>query len=155
MKINKKNLKRMIAHMKTVPQEMLRMEDYRTGGADHKTNACDTPACVIGHCAVLSGNKVDRYDDGAIDFTGWSLRFLNFDNHCSDNQEAIWAWMFASHWQEVDNSVEGAILRMQYILDHEAVPDNFNWEEFNPIDCDKYWHPYMDLINSDSNGENN
>jgi hypothetical protein len=106
--MNKENLKLMVEHIRTIPQEMFDMSDYRNGQA--KTPECDSVGCVLGHCTVLDPSPLPRKGFGSsIDFHAWSDGFTGLIGN-------EWGWCFSGGWIGTDNTPEGAALRIEWLL---------------------------------------
>lgn len=115
--MNKENLQRMADHIRTIPQEMFGMGDYRTG--DRTTAECDSVGCILGHCTVLETGEFPRFTSGSIDFTAWEESFTG----TSDDE---WNWCFSDNWSETDNTPEGAALRIEWLIKN-GLPED--WEQ--------------------------
>lgn len=105
--MNKENLQRMADHIRTIPQEMFGMSDYRTG--DRHTAECDSVGCVLGHCTVLETGELPRYLNRSIDFIAWEESFTG-------TTQEEWEWCFSDNWSETDNTPEGAALRIEWLI---------------------------------------
>ena len=116
--MNKENLQRMADHIRTVPQEMFDMSVYRQG--DHNSIECGSVGCVIGHCIHLAPQLI-RKSYGNVDFTSWSERYTEID--CSSDE---WLFCFCGEWVNVDNTPEGAALRIEWLINNGLPGD---WED--------------------------
>ena len=106
----------MADHIRTIPQGVFDMEDYRKG--QHIKPECDSVGCAVGHCPVLdpNPNEIPRLEDGCIDYMEWSMAFTGLN-------DAEWLWCFDPGWRETDNKPEGAALRIEWILNHGLPED--------------------------------
>ena len=117
--MNKENLQRMADYIRTIPQEKFNMVAWRDG--DTNKHECDSVGCVVGHCTVL--DKIENIPFtslGSIDFTRWSEDFTGIYTR------EEWNWCFSDEWHEVDNTPEGAALRIEWLLE-KGLPED--WEE--------------------------
>jgi hypothetical protein len=119
--MNRENLQKMADHIRTIPQEVFAMNYYRSNTTiDQRDTECNSVGCVIGHSITLAPNMVVRYPDQSIDFEEWSEEFTGIE---SSNNE--WDWLFSSGWHGVDNSPEGAALRIEWFLKN-GLPEDWN-----------------------------
>jgi hypothetical protein len=114
--MNRENLQKMADYIRTIPQDRFDMWTYRHG--QEKTAECDSVACIIGHCTKLDAEPLPVGANGNIDFETWCDRFTELD---SDN---CWIWCFNGRWKYVDNTSEGAALRIEWLLKH-GLPENW------------------------------
>jgi hypothetical protein len=123
--MNKENLQKAITYMKTVPQELINMSNYKTI-TDNLNHKCGSTGCVIGHCSVLDTEPLPKFDEGGnINFAQWSEDWFGLNLYGSD---LIWDFMFSSNWS---NYKEQIIKRMEYVLNNGAIPEEWcmgNWE---------------------------
>lgn len=117
--MNKENLQLMADHIKTIDPELFDMDIYRRG--DTEFAECNSIGCVIRHCAVLEEGELPRLPNGGIDFSHWSYKFTGL--HTMDVE---WEWCFGSSWSQHDNSIEGAVNRIEYLVNNESVPEGFD-----------------------------
>jgi len=76
--------------------------------------SCGAVACVLGHAtSIVEPAKGDK-DWDSYGERVFGLRFCDIE----------WEWLFSSEWSEYDNSLEGAVFRIDYYLKH-GVPDMF------------------------------
>ncbi len=109
--MNIANLQKMIKHLKTIDKDKFDMGTYRED-ASYNTIKCTTVGCIIGHCVILDNNiKEFIVIGGTIDFTGWSEKFTGI-NMVSYK----WGYLFSSLWETVDNTIEGAIRRLEKVI---------------------------------------
>jgi hypothetical protein len=115
--MNRENLGRMAAHIRTIPKEMFDMYSFRRGQSE--TPECDSVGCVIGHCTVLDPEPLPRDVFGHIAFVTWSYGFTGL----TDDE---WGWCFSGGWSGTDNTTEGAALRIEWLLKNGLPKD---WRE--------------------------
>ena len=119
--MNRENLGRMPAHIRTIPQAMFDMDRWRTG--DAFVPECESVGCVIGHCTILDPKPLPMWSNG-IDFEVWSEQFTGMEAFSDD-----WNWCFAYNWAQVDNTPEGAARRIEWLLDKGLPEDWFEQME--------------------------
>ena len=80
---------------------------------------CASAGCVIGHSVRLDPELMKKVieDVGPIRglprlYTEWSERFTGLQN---DTDE--WQWCFGGNWIEFDNTISGAISRIEALVD--------------------------------------
>lgn len=118
--MNVENLKLMVEHLKTLKPEMLKMNHWRLG--DKNKHECDSPGCVIGHCIILDPNPPRSKEDGMLLFQQWSEEFVDIIS----SEDEAWFYMFSGAWDDVDPTLEGAIKRIEYVIEHGKCPDSFD-----------------------------
>ena len=109
----KENLKLLVKGLKTLTPKQFDMGEFMT--------SCGTVGCVVGWAATFEGlEPVDddcgRYSDKLI-YTKYSERVFNVESY-------EWNWCFGD-WVYIDNSIDGAIKRINYLVDNDGVPENF------------------------------
>jgi len=114
--MNRENLKLMADYIETIPQEKFDMERFRTG--EKVKHKCNSVGCILGHCTVLNKNPLPLYKSGNIDFYAWSKEFTGLDPDSSE-----WAYLFASEWEDGDNTPTGAAKRIRYLLENGLPED--------------------------------
>jgi hypothetical protein len=113
--MNKENLQRMADHIRTIPQEKFGMAYYRRG--DRHTAECNSLGCVLGHCTVLDSGELPRFSNGSIDFIAWEESFTG-------TTQEEWDWCFSGNWAEVDDTSEGASLRIEWLIKN-GLPEDY------------------------------
>lgn len=125
--MNKENLQRMADHIRTVPQEMFHMRCYRGIIKDDElidasdcfsAVECETLGCIIGHSLVLAPELVVKNEKGVIQYADWSEEFTGIVWASSE-----WYWCFSFDWEYLDNTPEGAALRIEWLINH-GLPKN-------------------------------
>jgi hypothetical protein len=121
--MKKENLQRMADYIRAIPQEKFDMCIFREGGISD--TECDSVGCVIGHCTILDAENIKaRFvgPSGAISFARWSEGFTGLDKHGSDGN---WTWCFDSRWGIIDNTPEGAALRIEWLINNGVPKDAY------------------------------
>lgn len=62
-----------------------------------------------------------------------------------DDDVATWEWMFGGSWEEFDNTPDGAVARIRYVLANNGAPEDFEGED----DIDEgtlTYEDYTDII---------
>ncbi len=84
---------------------------------------CGAVACAVGHCidAGFKPKKERHWFTGemGIDWKATSEKY--FVDPVSD----AWGWMFSSYWSDVDNTPQGAALRICWYITN-GLPDNWD-----------------------------
>lgn len=88
------------------------MDIFSMGGS-YRNLYCDTAGCAIGW-APFFGIKKKMVEP-----------FINYSHRVFDVTGDEWAWLFANSWSDVDNTKEGAGLRIKHFLEH-GLPDDWN-----------------------------
>ena len=133
----------MAKHLKNVPRKLFSMELFRHCGiAGDRVPECKSVGCVIGHCVVLDKWE-DVYKDsgGEIDYLQWSEKFTGLPSSSSE-----WDWCFSGRWSSVDNTVDGAIARIIWLLEN-GLPENWHKQM-----CGKQPLCYTDIKVEDHHG---
>jgi len=142
MSINRENLARLSAYLKTLPKDYaaFEMKTFITGAKDPKAarkyatqnggvNVCGTAGCAIGHGPAAGILFPDEgrffqfysqfdFDNGEYvtgEWPAWDLYSNEFFLHMEEDEEA-WEWCFGSGWSYIDNTPQGAAARIDYIL---------------------------------------
>ena len=118
------------AKMRSLPDAPFCMRQYNS--------PCGTMHCSLGWALVWDG------------YHGWTM----FDNYCFDkfgihrkDEPNIWMWLFSSYWRSIDNTLEGACRRIDYLVEHKCIPDWFSswFRSFS----DRTQDDYQELIWND------
>lgn len=131
--MNRDNIQRMINHLTTLQPEQFDMQYYdrTTAGESYKGMLkfmdngfkCFTAGCTIGNCIQIDKNlMMDVMAREGIAGMGWyciewARRFTGI--HYTQLE---FDWCFSQSWYSVDNTITGAISRLQAVL-------NGNWRE--------------------------
>jgi hypothetical protein len=75
---------------------------------------CGAVGCALGH-GPAAGIKAHAWED----WFSYCQRVFGFDD-----QSAGWSWAFDESWRELDNTPQGAALRIFYMLDF-GIPSKF------------------------------
>lgn len=142
IKLNKDKGKKLIALLKTIPEDKFDMSIYRTGPED--THKCESTGCIVGWATALDNfPNLSYFEDpwsGNINFSAWSLDFFFnvVEDPKADDMPNLWNFLFSSlhaksnpfynpeHWH--GPTTEHAIARIQYILDDKELPLNWRRE---------------------------
>ena len=131
--MKKENLQRIIDMLRTIDETKFDMQHYKNvyGMADElgisadeavrlsimEEIECNSPACVIGHAIRLdiplmqSIMSKDKYASSTFIYSKWSEEFTGLNYFEKD-----WDWCFASKWKRIDNTIAGAISRIQSLI---------------------------------------
>jgi len=123
--MNKSNLQLMADHIKTIPQEVFDMQDYRKNNL--LSIECGSIGCDIGHCIQLDPDSknvpINKHFE-TIDFFKWSENFTELDGNSDE-----WNWCFDSRWKSTDNTPLGASKRIEYLINN-GLPENLRNQMF-------------------------
>lgn len=126
------NLKKMVERLKNLNPVNFNMRMYRTAMSDNPTytllneiesqiefNECNTIGCIIGYCVQLAPELVTyedviEGDNKTIDFLQWSLDFTGIPF----NDNFLWSYMFSGDWAYFDHTIEGAISRINHVINN-------------------------------------
>lgn len=112
--VNKENLKLLVEKLKTVEEKEFNMETWES--------ECNTTACVGGWIAHFFPDYIVEEVISVTDYEQTIHNFSNINN--ADNTE-LFDWIFNGFWTELDNSVRGAIARINYVLNNDLLPKWF------------------------------
>ena len=91
-----------------IKQEQFDMEFYRSGEVNleflNKKN-CGTLGCVLGWCPFIP--KFSKY-------RATSFRYLA--DELFNVSSSVWSFLFGSEWADHDNTLEGAIARIDIVI---------------------------------------
>ena len=139
------NLKILQNYLKTLPEdyEEFDMATYATyTDCDSKyayippENAeCGTIRCAVGHGPAAGLSCVTRgWDAYCVENFG-AVIGCGDTSYDKDKDSSLMAFMFSGMWSEYDNTVTGAVKRMQVVIDHEG--------DYNKISADpRYYFPW-------------
>jgi hypothetical protein len=137
-------LRQLLAHMESLPadyagfsmrnwvdNDALDPEEY----ARCETNLCGTVACLAGHgpdagICFTPEEIIHHYNGAFPDWDNYSLRLVEGDT-------ALWQWLFAFGWTDVDDTLQGAIKRLRYALDGKPIPAGMGDIFYNITEQDK------------------
>lgn len=125
--MKKENLQRMVDLLNSgkVTQEMFDMNKFRLG--DKKNTKCNSVGCVVGWCTELDSENIKEnyiFSSGGIDFYAWSEYFTGMLAGGYN-----WRFLFSENWAEVDNTINGAIKRLEYVIKHGQTPEDWDFNE--------------------------
>lgn len=111
-------------------------QEYFARLIEDRYNICGTTGCIIGHAVSLNRGLMDMLVKQANTYNfhrlyaRWSVLFTGVDSESNE-----WYFMFSGRWQWYDNTIEGAIDRIQAVI-------NGTWR------FHKHIHIYLEHINS-------
>ncbi len=111
--MHKENLKLLVKGLKTLTQDQFDMKEFM--------NKCGTVGCVVGWATTFKGLEPiddDMVESNEIDYVSYSRRVfkLNFTE---------WDWCFDSDWTDIDSTIDGAIKRINYLVENTGKPESF------------------------------
>lgn len=131
MSINFNNLSKLANFLEAnVTNEQFSMDHFRAGGNGETIPGtkehCGTIGCALGWGPWVKGLEVKAIDlhnlAEAVSWSRYSSRVLGVS--FSDNE---WDFMFSGSWVHVDNTVEGAIARIKYIIRHKGLEESLTF----------------------------
>lgn len=144
MVIKTNNLKRIIEHLKTIDETKFTMVTFSNNINSFKTEDltyCNTAGCVIGHSIILDVPLFKRLEIKAIqeysNITGEAIRQRNIFLFSKWSEEFTgisqldeeWNWCFGSEWNFYDNSISGAISRIEALIDNK-ITEHKHYSDF-------------------------
>ena len=129
--MNKENLQRMADYIRTIPQELFDMSNYRCTNIEEGGNIsepiCNSVGCVLGHCTVLDAGNIRQIlkTDLVLSYEAWAEQFTGMARQ-RDNP-ATWLYCFGSAWAYEDNTPEGAANRIEYVIKHGEAPPEYDY----------------------------
>ena len=91
--------------------------DMFTMSGSYRNEYCKTAGCAVGWAPFFGIRKKSTEP-----FVEYGHRVFNVTND-------EWTWLFANWWSDVDNTKEGAGLRIKHLLEH-GLPDNWKDQVF-------------------------
>lgn len=76
-------------------------------------HGCGTVACALGHAPLLFPPEKDE------SWATYSLRVFGLKEHHDE-----WLWVFGPAWAHTDNTKEGAVARIEWLID-KGLPANW------------------------------
>lgn len=118
------NLARMSAYLQKISDSNFNMATYNVKILNgylepSRLFVCNSPACVIGHCININLKLAKELLDeiGVYDqqlYTQWSTRFTGINS-----KEATWHFLFSGIWKDRNNTVKGAIERLNAVINRK------------------------------------
>ncbi len=121
--MNIENLKVVVEVLGTIREDQLDMHEFIIS----INEGCGSVACVVGHC-MLS----DRFDFDFDEEKSPTIQAIAFVENVLDIRVSTikWEYMFGGCWASVDNSINGAIKRIEKVI---------NGFEPEVLDIPCYW----------------
>lgn len=126
-----------------LPAKAFDMKYYTNGDLEAKDpeNLCGTSCCLLGHAPKFFGVDENDFHHNScqeFDYLYFSKRVFGVYWDLSERLDFV----FSSDWSAIDNSVEGALKRLKYVLDGGKVPTN----AFEFTDDDKDLYKDVELV---------
>lgn len=117
----------LVEKIATVESDALDMKVFYCELEDENGEVCGSRASVIGWLAMMLGHSVG-YDGVDMD-DGTTLPWHVYTRNVLDiadlkARRVITAWLDYDEWSAIDNTIDGAVKRISYLLTH-GVPDDF------------------------------
>jgi hypothetical protein len=99
---------------------------------------CGSQVCIIGHSIKLDLKNFKKHKKETFKQIGinkwtvnrtyyeWSLKFLEIDEK---KNEKLWDYLFSEDWSKYDNTIEGAVKRINYVIENKT----YNKIELNQL----------------------
>jgi hypothetical protein len=131
--LNITNLRRLQALLSKLDPTLFEMRTIRANTSIE--HICKSVGCILGHCTRLMPKKeflkfVDK-EDGTIDYSGIGKKLFGLEVNTY-----IWYFLFGSSWSIVDNTIPGAIARIEYIIQNP-------YANYEPILGDESVYQYL------------
>ncbi len=115
--MNKKNLKLLVKGLKTLNPSQFDMGDFM--------NDCKTVGCVVGWSATFKGlEPIDSNNYHFANYYGYDY-YYDYSKRLFKLDHSQWEWCFSGDWKDIDNTIEGAIKRIYYLVENGDAPENF------------------------------
>jgi len=89
-----------------------------------KTNICGSAACSLGYAPEtlnMSMEEINQFRHWiGIDFNEIGEKYFGISN-----SNDPWDFLFSADWYPIDNSIEGAIARISFVLDNQIISSNY------------------------------
>lgn len=123
--MNFDNLKKLADFVSTIPQENFNMRilrDSQDSGSKH----CNSVGCIMGHMtAIIPDSEIVYFlKTQEIDFYQTASKWLNLST-TNSKDDGIFQFIFHFLWSNVDNTVQGAVNRIKYLIKYKQLPDNW------------------------------
>lgn len=131
--INFENLQRMrdyLVENKERIKPNFNMLRYREVGKH--THKCETLGCVLGWGVEAFGWDEIMESSSCtsslkeVDFLSFSKNILGIDPHF----DSIWDFLFSASWSDIDNTLDGAIERLNHVLSDKPMNEHEHYQEF-------------------------
>lgn len=84
-------------------------------GESRLAHGCDTIGCLLGYSPVALGVEISNKHQYAL--TRYSIYSgIHYNISASDE---VYKFLFDVHWENIDNSRLGALLRIKFVIDHD------------------------------------
>lgn len=153
--VNRKNLKILAKKLETVNPEHFDITVYNKTYESRFVKvkdidfSCNTCGCVLGHAATFPEFKITEQDiyefmnDYPFAWQKFTEKYFGIEV-----DSFVWTWLFSTDWSEVDNTLQGAIRRINYFIQN-GMPENFirDFDDLNQF-VKLYNKPEYDNINN-------
>ena len=126
--MNKKNLQILANHLKTIDPQKFDMSTFNRIHAFPEIGeeyTCNTAGCIAGHAPMIPGFEFNEKDTkGVFDTICWAKYIHRIFDISEVSDENLWLWIFGGNWSAVDNTIKGAVKRIEYTLKY-GLPENW------------------------------
>ena len=131
--MNKKNLIILANHLTTISSvqfDMTEFNDITRNDPVHPrylNNAyyCPSVGCILGHAPTIKGFGFT--EDDISEMTGYICWELYTKRVFDIDDTTIWTWLFGAVWAKTDNTVRGAVKRIEYTIKN-GLPHSYDDE---------------------------
>lgn len=132
--INKANIRKLIEHLKTVPEERFNIRfilkdsnDVHIDLSSFNPDYCNTVGCIIGHSYYIFNKEIQEIVGKHKAYTLVNVYYKKVFGFDSDH--IYWNFLFSEYWEIYDGSIQFSIERLELILN-----DDFR-QLLNAVDC--------------------
>lgn len=99
-------------------------------------NSCDTVGCVIGNAPKAGFPVVES--DLYFDMSEYRVSWFKYCERVFGikDSSALWVYLFDGEWETIDNTVQGAIGRINDALDNRGADNQFWIDTLNEVGID-------------------
>jgi hypothetical protein len=122
--MNFDNLKKLADFVSTIPQEQFDMSILRDLRDNFSDKHCNTVGCVVGHMmSIIPDGEIIYYNHtDRINFFLTARRWLDITSG-----QSVSLFLFSHLWEKTDNTVNGAVNRIKYLIKYKQLPSN--WQD--------------------------
>lgn len=119
--MNIENLTKLRDHLKSLPSDY---QGFDMGDWYEKTT-CGTVSCVLGHLPDALGDDVVMHGTSykPAGYSSWEEYAIDILDIDPDSK--LGDWLFNGSWIYYDNTLKGAILRIEYVLENGTYHPKF------------------------------
>lgn len=122
--MNFDNLRRLAKFVSTIPQDQFDMAILRDPKDNFSDKHCNTVGCIVGHMmSIIPDDKIFYYKStDRINFFVTARKWLGLED-----KQTVSLFLFSHKWGKIDNTVQGAVNRINYLIKYKQLPSN--WQD--------------------------